>query len=186
MRLTEKRAKLIDALRPESRYLLTRDSSQLAPNVRTVLHGTNVIELVDGREERIQTAHLNAAKEMIEGGFLVEVESRPFFGRLYRLTDKGRAIDTSAIASRPGSQPRMMLSMLEAIAAKFDCKVRFIRGNARWELNHTAGKKIKYNVLHAPDGTPAVRLTDMSPNQWRESIKKCLELNGIEVPDYEV
>lgn len=182
MRLTAKRAELIDALRPEGRYLMNRDSKTLAPSVRSVLRGSHVIELVaEGRESSITRTHMNIALEMLEAGILEACGERPLGGKLYQLTEKGRAIDTRFPDSRRSDQPRVLKSDIERLAHERGCRVRFVRGHYRWVLSLVASKQakpLKYDVLLKENGEPAVRTSDLTLQEWDEAIKRCLILNG--------
>lgn len=187
MRMTPKRAEIVSALRNEAVYMLVRSASNVPVHRRkAMLTGTKVIKLV-GEQEQVVAEHSSisgvAAAGLIEAGYLVELEDKklPFGGRLFVLSDSGKALDLPAVSKPSGwdaeTGAKVFRRDLNAMAAKHGASVELNTTRHWWELVFQ-NPKIRVTLTNDKE-QPIARLNDLSVSQWQDAIDRAFMLKPI-------
>lgn len=181
MIMTKKRADIVRSLQASSDNLMLARSASVVPiHLRNdMLTGTKLIQLVDGEEQELvdmpQISGI-AAVGMIEGGYLVELkdQQRPFGGRVYALSEQGKALDLSG-KNQPARWDvkrgvRVFRHDLEPIAAEYGAVIKFNVVRSWWELVMQNPRRVV--PLTNDDGTAIAKLSELTVSQWRETIAR--------------
>lgn len=181
MIMTPKRADIVRALQASSAHLMLVRTANVVPIQRrkTMLTGTKLIQLVDGEElELVDMPKISgvAAAGMIEAGYLEELkdQQRPFGGRVYVLSERGKALDLPLV-SQPARWDaergvRVFRRDLEPIAAEYGAAIKFNSTRFWWELVLQGSNEVV--TLTHTDGTAIAKLSDLTVSQWRETIAR--------------
>lgn len=187
MKMTESRYEALDALMPEGRYLLRRDSAKLTRADRMLmLIRTNIIELVGHREKKIaeikgQTAAWLLKEQAIEA---VEGIERPAHGELFKITDHGRAaVEECKRLMKGGAdapwhkKPRVTERMVASLAGRYDCTITFNVARRWYELQRMDNRELQMpTICHPKTKRHVRRLGDMTNTEWSAAIAKAAVL----------
>lgn len=181
MKMTEPRYEALSALMPEGRYLLRRDSAKLTKADRLVcLIRTNIIELVGHREKKILEIQGQTAAWLEKEKAIEQVGERVSHGVLYQITARGREVFEECQKLIKGGAPapwvkkkRVTMTMLNSVAARYECVVKFNDARGWFELERKDGRELLQPAL-SPSNTrrPCRRLGDMTATEWSASIAR--------------
>ncbi len=195
MRMTERRAEIIQYLQRHPASLLMVRPVSAVPMYRRqeLLTGTRVVHLVDGQPVEfpgVPALNGAAASGLADGGYLALSPAPLQWGRLYVLSERGKALNLDDMASDGHPKnwdaemgPRIFRQNLDEIAAEFGASLEFNNTRKWWEISIAkGGSRVKERIpLTDPDGKPIARLNDFSMTEWREVITRNALTNNLPV-----